>query len=282
METIGDAVEALARELERTDEASALGGVDCGYDDDDSRGWLAMGDGLVRVEWLRDPYGDGADDWVAVNLEVSDEPYDADGYSHLDDAVRDAAHTTAVWQHYRSGEIRDDVADWLDERDETYYLDGPQDVHDSWTITWRDLSVQGYYTEDGGAFEWSVSNGESGDYLDGDASDNADAVIDAMERLTADPMEAAFREEIEEATADDDWSVRVSDDGLTVSMSDPTYAQSRRAYYESVSHGEGRIELEYRLGIGEWRPYDERLPEDEADVHAMAREAYEWVKAVAE
>lgn len=76
METIGDAVEALARELEWTDEASALGGVDCGYDDDDSRGWLAMGDGLVRVEWLRDPYGDGADDWVAVNLEVSDEPYD--------------------------------------------------------------------------------------------------------------------------------------------------------------------------------------------------------------
>ena len=57
METIGDAVEALARELEWTDEASALGGVDCGYDDDDSRGWLAMGDGLVRVEWLRDPYG---------------------------------------------------------------------------------------------------------------------------------------------------------------------------------------------------------------------------------
>ena len=65
-------------------------------------------------------------------------------------------------------------------------------------------------------------------------------------------------------------------------VSDPTYAQSRRAYYEAVGYGEGRIELEYRLGAGEWRAYDERLPEDEADVHAMAREAYEWVKAVAE
>lgn len=282
METIGDAVEALAKELEWSDEASALGGVDCGYDDDDSRGWLAMGDGLVRVEWLRDPYGDGCDDWVAVHLEVGDEPYDADRYSHLSDAVRDAAHTTAVWQHYRSGEIRDGVADWLDARGETYYLDGPQDARDSWTITWRYLSVQGYYTEDNGTFEWAVSSGENGDCLDGDASDNADAVIDAMERLAADPVEDAFREEIEEAVADDDWAVRTSDDGLTVCMSDPTYAQSRRAYYESVGYGEGRIELEYRLGIGEWRACDERLPEDEADVHAMAREAYEWVKAVAE
>lgn len=282
METIGDAVEALAGELEWTDEASALGGVDCGYDDDDSHGWLRLGDGLVRVIWERDPYGDGAEDWGAVTVQVGDDPYDADGYSHLSDAVRDAAHTTAVWQHYRSGEIRDGVVDWLDERNECYDIDGPQDAHDSWTITWRDLSVQGYYTEDDGTFEWSVSSGESGDYLDGDADDGADDVIEALGRLAADPMEAAFREEIEEATADDNWSVRVSDDGLTVSMSDPTYAQSRRAYYESVGFGEGRIELEYRLGIGEWRPYDERLPEDEADVHAMAREAYEWVKAVAE
>lgn len=282
METIGDAVEALARELEWTDEASALGGVDCGYDDGDSHGWLWLGDGLVRVIWERDPYGDGVEDWVAVTVQVGDDPYDADGYSHLSDAVRDAAHTTAAWQHHCDGEIRDSVADWLDERGETYYLDGPQDEHDSWTIAWRNLSVQGYYTEDGGVFEWAVSNSENGDCLDGDASDNADAVIDAMERIAADPLEDAFREEIEEATADDDWSVRVSDDGLTVSMSDPTYAQSRRTYYEAVGYGEGRIELEYRLGVGEWRAYDERLPEDEADVHAMAREAYEWVKAVAE
>lgn len=282
METIGDAVEMLAGELEWTDEAAALGGVDCGYDDGDSHGWLWLGDGLVRVIWERDPYGDGAEDWVAVTVKVSDEPYDADGYSHLSDAVRDAAHTTAVWQHYRSGEIRDGVVDWLDERNECYDIDGPQDAHDSWTITCRDLSVQGYYTEDDGTFEWSVSSSESGDYLDGDADDGADDVIDAMERIAADPMEAAFREEIEEATAGDDWSVRVSDDGLTVSMSDPTYAQSRRTYYEAVGYGEGRIELEYRLGVGEWRAFDEHLPEDEADVHAMAREAYEWVKAVAE
>ncbi len=51
METIGDAVEALARELEWTDEASALGGVDCGYDDDDSRGWLAMA--REAYEWVK-------------------------------------------------------------------------------------------------------------------------------------------------------------------------------------------------------------------------------------
>lgn len=282
METIGDAVEMLAGELEWTDEAAALGGVDCGYDDGDSHGWLWLGDGLVRVIWERDPYGDGAEDWVAVTVKVSDEPYDADGYSHLSDAVRDAAHTTAVWQHYRSGEIRDGVVGWLDERNECYDIDGPQDAHDSWTITWRDLSVQGYYTEDDGTFEWSVSSSESGDYLDGDADDGADDVIEALGRLAADPMEAAFREEIEEATAGDDWAVRTSDDGLTVSMSDPTYAQSRRTYYEAVGYGGGRIELEYRLGVGEWRAFDEHLPEDEADVHAMAREAYEWVKAVAE
>lgn len=134
---------------------------------------------------------------------------------------------------------RAQVADWLDERDETYYLDG-------------------------------------------DADDGADDVIEALGRLAADPMEAAFREEIEEATAGDDWAVRTSDDGLTVSMSDPTYAQSRRTYYEAGGYGGGRIELEYRLGVGEWRAFDEHLPEDEADVHAMAREAYERVKAVAE
>ena len=282
METtmIADAVEETRRALEWTDEAYVLGGeVDCGWDDDDMRGWLRMGP--VDVEWLRDPYGDGQDDWAVVNVSVSGKPFDTNRYSHLDEAVKDAARTTAEWQHYRDGEIRDGVVDWLDERGEAYTLDGSQDVHDSWTITWRDVSVQGYYDSDG-AFVWSVVNPESGDYLDGDASDDADAVIDAMTECAKDPMVEAFREEIEEATADDDWVVRTSDDGLTVSMSDPAYAQSRRARYEAVSYGEGWIELEYRLGAGEWRPYDEHLPEDEADVHAMAREAYEWVKAVAE
>lgn len=281
MGTIGDAVEALARELEWTDEASALGGVDCGYDDGDSHGWLWLGDGLVRVIWERDPYGDGAEDWVAVNVTVDGEPFDTDGYSDLRDAVTDAAHMTLEWQHYCDEGIRAEVVSWLEHRGEFFDTLGPQNVHDSWTITWGEVTVQGYYAV-AGAFLWSVVNPESGDCLDGDANDDADAVIDAMIECAKDPMVEAFREEIEEATADDDWAVRTSDDGLTVSMSDPTYAQSRRAYYESVSHGEGRIELEYRLGIGEWRPYDERLPEDEADVHAMAREAYEWMKAVAE
>lgn len=279
---IAERVESLRNALEWTDEAYALGGeVDCGWDDDDAHGWLRMGP--VEVEWLRDPYGDGQDDWAVVNVSVDGEPFEAqDTYPHLSDAVRDAARTTAEWQRYCAVEIRDGVTGWLDERGESYTLDGPQDVHESWAILWGEVSVRGFYGEDDGAFVWSVSNSESGDYLDGDASNDADAVIDAMTECAEDPMVEAFREEIEEATADDDWAVRTSDDGLTVSMSDPTYAQSRRARYEAVGYGEGWIELEHRLGGGEWRAYDERLPEDEADVHAMAREAYEWVKAVAE
>lgn len=282
METtmIADAVEETRRALEWTDEAYALGGeVDCGWDEDDMSGWLTMGP--VHVEWLRDPYGDGQDDWGVVNVSVAGEPFDADGYPHLKDAIKDAAHTTVEWQRHRANETRDGVMEWLDDRGEIYTPDGPQDEHDAWTITWNDVMVRGYYDEDG-VFVWSVSNGETGDSLDGDASDDTGAVIDAMSECAKDPMVEAFREEIEEATANDDWAVRTSDDGLTVFASDPAYAQSRRAYYEAVGYGEGRLELEYRLGVGEWRAYDEHLPEDEADVHAMAREAYEWVKAAAE
>lgn len=279
METISDAVEALASELEWTDEANALGDVECDWSADDTSGWLTMGP--VRVEWIRDAYGDGLDDWVAVNVSVGGEPFDTDGYSHLSDAVQDAAHTTAVWQHHCDGEIRDGVVDWLDGRGETYYLDGPQDVHDSWTITWRVLSVQGYYTEDGGAFEWAVSNSENGDCLDGDASDNADAVIDAMERIAADPMVEAWVESVAVETAEDDWSVRTSEDQMTMYMhSSIAYGMSRRAYYEPTGYEEGRIELEYRVRGSEWRPFDELLPEDEEDVRKMAGEAYAWVKAV--
>lgn len=282
METtmIADAVEETRRALEWTDEAYALGGeVDCGWDDDDTRGWLRMGP--VEVDWRRDPYGDGLEDWVAVSVSAGGEPVDADGYPHLSDAVRGAARTTAEWQHHCDGEILERVVEWLDDRDEVFTLDGPMDVHESWMILWGDVSVRGFYGEDDETFVWSVSSSESGDYLDGDASDDADAVIDAMIECAKDPMVEAFREEIEEATADDDWVVRTSDDGLTVSMSDPAYSQSRRAYYEAVGYGEGRIELEIWVS-GAWRPFDERLPEDEADVHAMAREAYEWVKAVGE
>ena len=279
MTTIVDAAENLRKALEWTDEANALGEVEYDYSADDTRGWLTMGP--VRVEWIRDAYGDGLEDWVAVNVAVDGEPFDMDGYSDLRDAVTDASHMTLEWQYYRDERIRAEVVSWLENRGEFFDILGPQNVHDSWTITWGEVMVRGYYAVDG-AFLWSVVNPESGDCRDGDANDDADAVIDAMIECAKDPMVEAFREEIEEATADDDWAVRTSDDGLTVSMSDPTYAQSRRAYYESVGHGEGRIELEYRLGIGEWRAFDERLPEDEADVHAMAREAYEWVKAVAE
>ena len=272
-ETIANRVEGLCGALEWTNESTALGEVDCGWSDDDTRGWLRMGP--VSVEWLRDPYGDG----VTVNVTVSSEPFDVDGYSRLDDAVKNAAHTTVEWQHYCDSEIRDGVVSWLDDRFETYHLDGPQD-DDSWTITWGDVMVRGYYDNDG-AFVWSVCNPESGDFLDGDASDDADAVIDAMTELATDPMVEAWVETVAVETAEDDWSVRSSEDQMTVwTRSSITYNLSRRAYYESVGYGEGRIELEHRLGTGEWTPYDEMLPEDEEDVRRMAREAYAWVRSI--
>lgn len=281
METIADAVEDLCRALEWTDEENALGGeVECGWSDDDTRGWLRMGP--VSVEWLRDPYGDGLEDWVAVNVSVSGEMFDTDGYSHLEDAVKDAARTTTEWQHYRDGEIRDAVVGWLDDRFEAYNLDGPQDDEegDSWTITWGDVMVRGYYDKDG-AFVWSIVNPETADYLDGDASDDADAVIDAMTECARDPWIEAWVETVAVETAEDDWAVRSSEDQMTVwTRSSITYNLSRRAYYEPVGYGEGRIELEHRIGTGEWTPYDEMLPEDEEDVRRMAREAYAWVRSI--
>lgn len=274
---IADVVEDLRSALEWSDEA-AVGDVECDYDDDDTQGWLTMGP--VRVEWLRDPYGDGQEDWVSVNVTVSGEPFDTDGYSDLEDAVKGAAHTTVEWQRYRANEIRDGVVDWLDERGEAYNLDGSQDVHDSWTITWGNVMVRGYYDDDG-AFVWSVVNPESGDYLDGDASDDADAVIDAMTECAEDPMVEAWVEIVAVETAEDDWSMRTSEDQMTLYMhSSITYGMSRRAYYEPVGYEEGRIELEYRVRGSEWRVFDEYLPEDEEDVRRMAREAYAWVKAV--
>lgn len=276
--TIADAVEGLRSALEWTDEANALGDVECDWSADDMSGWLTMGP--VRVEWLRDPYGDGQDDWVAVNLSVDGEPFDTAGYSRLDEAVRDVARTTVEWQNYCADEIRDGVVDWLDERGEAYNIDGPQDVHDSWTITWGDVMVQGYYDDDG-AFVWSVVNPESGDYLDGDASDDADAVIDAMNECAEDPMVEAWVETVAMETAEDDWSVRSSEDQMTMYMhSSIAYGMSRRAYYEPTGYEEGRIELEYRVRGSEWRPFDEYLPEDEEDVRRMTGEAYAWVKAV--
>lgn len=202
METIADAVEELRRALEWTSETYALGGeVDCGWDDDDTRGWLRMGS--VDVEWLRDPYGDGQEDWVAVNVAVDGELFDSDGYPHLEDAVKDAARTTAEWQHHCDGEIKDAVVEWLDDRHETYYLDGPQDVHDSWTVTWSNVSIQGYYDDDG-RFVWSVSNGGTGDHLDGDASSAPADALAAIEQIAADPMEEAWLETIDDCLAEDD------------------------------------------------------------------------------
>lgn len=275
---IADAVEETRSALGWTDEANALGEIECDYSADDTRGWLTTGP--VRVEWQRDPYGDGQKDWVAVDVSVDGEPFDHDGYPYLDDAVKDAAHMTLEWQHYCDEAIRDGVVSWLESRGEFFDVLGPQNVHDSWRITWGEVTAQGYYAADG-AFLWSVVNPESGDYLDGDASDDADAVIDAMTECASDPMIEAWVETIAVETAEDSWAVRSSDDQMTVwTRSSITYNLSRRAYYESVGYGEGRIELEHRIGTGEWTPYDELLPEDEDDVRRMAGEAYAWVRSI--
>lgn len=281
-EKIADVVEDLRGALEWADEAHALseGAVDCGWSDDDTRGWLTMGP--VSVKWLRDPYGDGREGWIADEVTVDGEPFDTDGYSDLRDAVTDAAHTTLEWQHYRDEEIRDEVVSWLEHRGEIFDVLGPQDDEggDSWTITWGNVTVRGYYDKDG-AFVWSVVNPESVDYLDGDASDDADAVIDTMIECAKDPMVEAWVETVAVETAEDNWSVRSSEDQMTVwTRSSITFGLSRRAYYESVGYEEGRIELEHRIGTGEWTPYDEMLPEDEEDVKRMAREAYAWVRSI--
>lgn len=277
--TIADAVEELREALEWTDESSALDDVECDYDDDDQWGWLTMGP--IRVDWTRDMYGDGDTDWVAVQVSYDGSSMeDQDDYVHLDDAVKAAARRTPEWQEYRADELRDEIIAWLESKGEVHDMLGPQDVHDAWTIDWREVMIRGCFNEDDGDFEWSVMNLESADYLDGSADDDADDVIDSIERVATDPMTRAWNETIDELTAEDDWSVRVSDDGTTVRMSEPTYTMSRRAVYERMGFDEARIEMEYRLRTGEWRPVDEHLPEDEDDVRRMTREAYAWVKAV--
>lgn len=272
-EKIADVVEETREDLEWTDEANALGEIECDYSADDTRGWMTMGP--VRVEWIRDAYGDGLEGWVAVD----GEPFDTDGYSDLRDAVTDAAHLTLEWQHFRDEGIRDEVVSWLEHRGEAYDIDESSE-EDAWLVTWGYLSVRGYYTEDG-AFMWSVSNPENGDYLDGDASDDGDAVIDAMIECASDPMVEVWVETIAMETAEDNWAVRSSEDQMTVYMhSSIAYGTSRRAYYESVGYEEGRIEFEYRVRGSEWRPFDEYLPEDEDAVREMAVRAYEWVRAI--
>lgn len=277
---IADKIEELRGALGWTNEANALGEVDCDWNEDDTRGWLRMGS--VEVEWLRDPYGDELEDWVAVNVAVDGTPFDADGYSHLEDAVKDAARTTMEWQHWCDADIRDEVVSWLVHQGEFFDILGPQDDEegDSWAITWGEVMVRGYYDK-AGAFMWSVVNPETGDYLDGDASYDADAVIDAMTECAKDPMVEAWVETMAVETAEDDWAVRSSEDQMTVwTRSSITFNLSRRAYYESVGYGEGRIELEHRIGTGEWQPFDEYLPEDGDDVRRMAREAYAWVRSI--
>lgn len=276
MMTIAESVESLRKALVWSEESAALSDPVADWNEDDTIGTLTMGP--VHVEWLRDPYGDGQEDWIAVNVSVGGVLFDDDACNDLEEAVKDAAHTTVAWQQWRAEDIRDETVSWLDGRGECYDIDTGEDG--AWTILWGNVMVRGYYDEDG-AFVWSVVNPESADFLDGDASDDADAVIDAMTECAVDPMVEAWVETIAVETAEDDWAVRTSEDQMTVwTRSSITYNLSRRAYYEPVGYGEGRIELEHRIGIGEWQPYDEHLPEDEEDVRHMAREAYAWVKAV--
>lgn len=274
--TIAESVEGLRHALAWTNEATALGDPVGDWNEDDTVGTLTMGP--VRVEWLRDVYGDGEEEWIAVEVMVDGMPFDADGYSHLDDAVRAAAHTTIEWQRWCSEDIRDEVVSWLDERGECYDVDTEKDG--SWTILWGYTCVQGEFKDDS-AFEWSVRNSQSADYLDGDASDDGDAVIDAVIECTKDSMVEAWVESVAVLTAEDDWSVRSSADQMYVYQhSAAAYGTSRRAYYESVGYEEGRIELEYRVRGSEWRAWDEYLPEDEDDVHRMAAKAYAWVRSI--
>lgn len=282
MMTIAESVESLREALVWSDESAALGDPIVDWNADDTIGTLTMGP--VRVEWLRDPYGDGLEDWVVVSVSVDGMLFDNDGYSDLDEVVKEAAHTTVEWQEYCADEIRDEIIAWLEQRGEFFDVLGPQDDEpgDAWTISWGDVMVRGYYDDDG-AFVWSMSNSETGDFLDAVASDDADAdaVIDAMIECAKDPMVEAWVETVAVETAEDDWSVRTSEDQMTVYMhSSISYGLSRRAYYEPTGYEEGRIELEYRVRGSEWRPFDEYLPEDEEDVRRMAGEAYAWVKAV--
>lgn len=276
METIADVVEEMRGALEWTDEANALGDVEYDYDGDDQWGWMTMGP--VRVEWRRDPYGDGLEDWVVVSVSVDGVPFDNDACSDLEEAVKDAIRTTVEWQQWCAEDIRDEIMAWLDGRDESYDIDTEEDG--AWMILWGETCVRGEFVGDG-VFQWSVSNSETADYFDGDASDDADAVIEAMVESSRDPMVEAWVETVAVETAEDDWSVRTSEDQMTVYMhSSIAYGVSRRAYYEPVGYEAGRIELEYRVRGSEWRAFDEYLPEDEEDVRRMAREAYAWVKAV--
>lgn len=280
MMTIAESVESLREALVWSDESAALGDPIVDWNEDDTIGTLTMGP--VRVEWLRDPYGDGLEDWIAVNVAVNGEPFDTDGYSHMDEAVKDAARTTSEWQKYRAVGIHDGIIAWLEQRGELFDVLGPQDDEpgDAWTITWGCVTVRGYYDDDG-AFVWSVVNPESVDYLDGGADDDEDAVIDAMTECAEDPMVEAWVETIAIETAEDGWSLRTSADQMIVYRhSSIAYGVSRRAYYEPMGYEEGRIELEYRVRGSEWRPFDEYLPEDEDAVRRMASEAYAWVKAV--
>lgn len=276
MTTIAESVEALRKALVWSEESAALGDPIVDWNEDDAIGTLTMGP--VRVEWLRDPYGDGLEDWVAVSVSVDGMPFDNDACSDLEEAVKDATRTTVEWQQWCAADIQDEIMAWLDGRDESYDIDTEEDG--AWMILWGATSVRGEFVGDG-TFQWSVSNSETADYLDGDASDDGDAVIDAMVECSRDPMVEAWVETIAVETAEDAWAVRSSEDQMTVwTRSSITYNLSRRAYYESVGYGEGRIEMEYRIGSGEWTPYDEMLPEDEEDVRRMAGEAYAWVKAV--
>lgn len=178
----------------------------------------------------------------------------------------------------RERAVRDAILEALEDCGEPFEVLGPQDV-DAWTISWREVVVRGYHKDDG-TFQWSVSNSETGDFLDGDASDDADAVIDRIEQVIVDPVQDAWVETINECLTRDERTMIVSEDRLTVRAYNPTSAVSRLATYGRVPLGRGRIGLLWRPGEAQWVPHDEYLPENEDAVREMAVKAYEWVRVI--
>ena len=178
----------------------------------------------------------------------------------------------------RERAIRDAILAALEDCGEPFEVLGPQDI-DSWTISWREVVVRGYYRENG-EFAWSAANSETGASTGGDASDDPDDVIDRIERVVVDSMQGAWVETIDERLARDERTMIVSEDRLTVRAYNPTSAVSRLATYGRVPLGRGRIGLLWRPGEAQWVPHAEYLPENEGAVREMAVKAYEWVRAI--
>ena len=174
--------------------------------------------------------------------------------------------------------IRDTILEALEGCEEPFEVLGPQGI-DAWTISWREVVVRGYYKENG-EFAWSAVNSRTGASTGGDVSDDPDDVIDRIEQVIVDPMQAAWVGTINECLARNERTMIVSEDRLTVRAYNPASAVSRLATYGRVPLGKGRIGLLWRPEEAQWVPHDEYLPKNEDAVREMAVRAYEWVRAI--